>query len=237
MHVQSLETQPSEFGRATLVMGMVSAAAEEVVDMGELEVADEVLIGHEVSARAEDPDRDIVNLVSAGNLDAALRTLMRRHGTAVFRYCREELRDATLADDVHQHVFIQAHRDLLRFAGRSTVRTWLFAIARHRVLDAAKARRRAQAHIEDDDTADPTDLTPAAGEQIDDVRLREALVACVDKLGDHMRTAVLLRYQQGFTFEEMAEVCGEKPGTLQARVVRALPRLRACIEARTKGRL
>jgi RNA polymerase sigma-70 factor (ECF subfamily) len=229
--------QPSELGRAMLVLGMVSARAEEVVDMGELEVADEVLIAHEVSARAEDPDRDIVNLVNAGNLEAALRTLMRRHGIAVFRYCRAALGDAALAEDVHQHAFIQAHRDLSRFAGRSTVRTWLFAIARHRVLDAAKARRRAQAHLEKGSTAEPPDLTPMAGDQIDDLRLREALVACVGQLGEHMRTPVLLRYQQGFTFEEMAEICGEKPGTLQARVGRALPRLRACIEARTGCRL
>jgi RNA polymerase sigma-70 factor (ECF subfamily) len=237
MHVGPWMMQPSEFDGAMLVSGLDSVRAEEVVDMGELEVADEVLIAREMSARTEDPDRDIVNLVNAGNLEAALRTLMRRHGTAVYRYCREALGDAALAEDVHQHVFIQVHRDLTRFAGRSTVRTWLFAIARHRVLDAAKARRRAQAHITEGATADPPDLAPAAGDQIDDLRLRETLVACVDKLGEHMRTAVLLRYQQGFTFEEMAEICGERPGTLQARVGRALLRLRACIEVQTGGRL
>jgi DNA-directed RNA polymerase specialized sigma24 family protein len=52
-----------------------------------------------------------------------------------------------------------------------------------------------------------------------------------------MRTAVLLRYQQGFTFAEMARICGEKPGTLQARVARALPLLRAWIEAQTGSSL
>ena len=222
-----------------LVMGMFSAAADEV-DMGQLEVADEALFAQAVRARAEDPDRDIVDLALDGDLNAALRALMRRHGAAVFRYCREALRDTALAEDVHQHVFIQAHRDLPRFGGRATIRTWLFAIARHRVLDAAKSRRRALAHLENKDTLetiDPPDLTLTAGEQIDDIRLHEALIMCIDRLGEHMRTAVLLRYQQGFTFEEMAQVCGEKPGTLQARVVRALPLLRACIEVRTRGRL
>jgi RNA polymerase sigma-70 factor (ECF subfamily) len=234
MHVVSWEMRPPELGGSTPVMSMIAAAE---VDMGQLEVADEVLIAQEVCARAEDPDRDIVNLALNGDLNAALRTLMRRHGSAVFRYCREALHDRALAEDVHQQVFIQAHRDLPRFGGRATLRTWLFAIARHRVLDAAKSRRRALARIEDKDTSDPPDLTLTAGEQIDDVRLHEALIACIAKLGEHMRTAVLLRYQQGFSFEEMAEVCGEKPGTLQARVVRALPRLRACIEASTRGRL
>lgn len=44
------------------------------------------------------------------------------------------------------------------------------------------------------------------------------------------RDALLLRFQQDMSFEEMAEICAEKPGTLQARVARALPQLRERIE-------
>ena len=153
----------------------------------------------------------------------------------MYRYCRESLHDATLADDVHQQVFIEAHRDLRRFAGRSTMRTWLFAIARHRVLDAAKARRRRGAHVDDSPVTDAVDPRPAADERIDDARLRRALADCLAQLGEPVRAAVLLRYQQGFSFEDMAAVCHEKAGTLQARVARALPVLRACIESRTGG--
>jgi RNA polymerase sigma-70 factor (ECF subfamily) len=160
---------------------------------------------------------------------------MDRHGTAVYRYCREALRDATLADDVQQQVFIEAFRDLPKFTQRSSVRTWLFAIARHRVLDAAKSRRRAQSHIEEDDATSVPDPRPSASERIDDGRLRDALVACLEKLRASVRTALLLRFQQGFTFEDMSEVCREKPGTLQAQVTRALPVLRECIEGRTGG--
>ena len=56
------------------------------------------------------------------------------------------------------------------------------------------------------------------------------------ELAEPARTAVLLHYQQGFTFEEMAEICDERPGTLHARVSRALPVLRARIEARLGAR-
>jgi RNA polymerase sigma factor (sigma-70 family) len=182
-----------------------------------------------------DPDRDIVELINGGDLGPALTSLMRRHGTAVYRYCREELHDRTLADDVHQQIFIQAYRDLGKFAGRSTLRTWLFAIARHRVLDAAKSRRRAQAHIEEDDTADTPDPSPPPSERLDEARLEHALVTCLRRLGEHLRGVLVLRYQQGFTFEDLAVIYGKKPGTLQARVARALPTLRRCIEARTGG--
>jgi RNA polymerase sigma factor (sigma-70 family) len=189
------------------------------------------------AASTPDPDEDIRRLVEVGDRNDALRLLMERHGDAVYRYCREALADASLADDVQQQIFIEAHRDLPRFAGRSRVRTWLFGIARHRILDAAKARRRRAGHLADNDqvVALP-DPHPGADERLDDARLRAALAGCLEQLGEHVRAAVLLRYQQGFSFEDMAEVCQEKAGTLQARVARALPTLKLCIEGRTGGR-
>lgn len=199
------------------------------------------------ASRTEDADRDVIALIKRAGSGShqpghderatALRLLMHRYGTAVFRFCHQQLHDPTLAEDVHQQIFSQAYRDLTTYSGRSTLRTWLFAIARYRVLDAVKARRRARAYLEEDDMADAPDPTPQPGQRIDDARLIDALVECVGRLDVDTRTLVLLRYQQGFSFEEIAEICHEKPGTLQARVTRALPRLRRCIEARTGGKV
>jgi RNA polymerase sigma-70 factor (ECF subfamily) len=189
------------------------------------------------AGRAEDPDSDVLGLVANRDMTGALRRLMQRHGTSVYRYCREALRDKALAEDVQQQVFIAAFRDLPKFSGRSTVRTWLFAIARHRVLDAAKSRRRARSHVDGDDAIQVPDPRASPGERLDDARMHEALIACLQKLAPHVLTALLLRFQQGFTFEDMADVCHEKPGTLQAQVARALPALRTCIEGRTGGAL
>ena len=182
-----------------------------------------------------DRDSDVLDLVREGDVTGALQRLMQRHGDAVYRYCRTALNDAALADDVLQQVFVEVFRDLPRFAGRSTVRTWLLGIARHRVLDAAKQRRRTRARVEPDASADVPDARPSPGEALDDARLRAALVACIAELDEPVRTAILLRYQQGLTYEEMAEICDERPGTLHARVIRALRRLRDRIEARTRG--
>jgi RNA polymerase sigma-70 factor (ECF subfamily) len=240
MRMELLSTRASlvESGDArSSVRAASSARATEVAFKNVVFEAREVSTAPERAAHAEDPDRDIVHLIHLGDLTAASRHLMKRYGTMTYRYCREALRDPALADDVHQQIFLQAHRDLTRFAGRAKVRTWLFAIARNRVLDAVRSRDRARAHIEDRDATEVPDLSPGPGERIDDVRLRKALAACFGELGEHVRTAVLLHYQQGLTFEDMANICDEKPGTLQARVMRTLPKLRACIEARTGGRL
>jgi RNA polymerase sigma-70 factor (ECF subfamily) len=211
-------------------------ALENVV-LEESEATGKVDLVQARAPRDADLDRDLVYLIHTGDQAAALCHLMRRYGAAIYRFCREALRDPTLADDVHQQIFLQVHRDLARFGERSSLRTWLFAIARNRVLDAIRSHRRAHLHIEDRDTCDVPDPSPSPGERIDDIRLHQALAACFAELDEHMRTVVLLHYQQGFTFEDMAEIYGEKPGTLQARVMRTLPKLRACIEARTGGGL
>jgi RNA polymerase sigma-70 factor, ECF subfamily len=186
------------------------------------------------TARAESPDSDIRSLIAVNDRERALRLLMQRYGDAVARYCRTALGDDGAADDVLQQVFIEVHRDLHKYAARSALKAWVFGIARHRVLDQKRvqkrsAQRRRPLH---DNTSDPR---PLAHERLDKARVQHALAACLDELGEHVRTALVLRYQQGFSFEDMAQICEEKAGTLQARVARALPVLRDCLEARTGG--
>lgn len=163
--------------------------------------------------------------------------LMRRYGDAVYRYCRHMIGDAARADDVHQQVFIEAYRDIGRYAGRSSLRTWVFGITRHRCLDAMKGERRWVDRYKQDEPVDSADPRPSASEAIDDKQLTDALARCLDTLAPATRMAVLLRFQEGFTFEEMAAICRERAGTLQQRVARAMPVLRACVEQRTGGRL
>jgi len=185
-----------------------------------------------IRAAIADRDGDVLALIERGDTEGAVRRLMVRHGTAIYRFCREALHDAALADDVHQQVFIAAFNDLSTFRRCSTVRAWLFGIARHRILDAAKSRGRAHARIEEADPTELPDLCPSPSAVLDDAQLQEALVACMRELDEGLRVLLLLRYQQGLSFEEMAIACGEKAGTLHARVARALPVLRARIERR-----
>jgi RNA polymerase sigma-70 factor (ECF subfamily) len=200
------------------------------------ELAGELVSAAPSAVARADADADIVALAAAGDTAGALRRLMQRHGAAVYRYCREALRDAALADDVHQQVFLGAFHDLPRFRRRSTVRTWLFAIAHHRVLDTIKRLGRAQAHITDAELTEIPDPGPSPADSIDDARLRKALIASLDTLHESLRIPVLLRYHQGFSFDEIAVICGEKPATLRARVLRALPVLRASIESHLRPR-
>lgn len=232
LHERMLGREPAEHELADRVLALMHGTPLQQVVIGFATSAEYI-------ARAEtrtiapaivpDSDDDVLALVGRGEDRLAIQHLMQRHGAAVYRYCVIAIGDAALADDIHQQIFIEAFRDLPRFARRSTLRTWLLGIARHRVLDAAKRRRRARNHVEAARAAELPDLAPSAADGLDDAQLHAALAACVARLEAPARTAVLLRYQQAMSYEDMAVICGEKPGTLQARVARALRRLRTMI--------
>lgn len=193
-----------------------------------------VLVPAPPPAGAAAVDDDVTTALARGDLRGALGLLMRRYGAGVYRFCRQMLGDDALADDVQQQVFVQAFRDLPRFERRSSLRTWLYGIARHRCLDAIKIEgRRGRRFVldahpgEEDATGAPSPL-----ERLSQAEVARALDTCLDELAPAAKSAVLLRFREGFRYEEMADMAGERPGTLQARVARSLPVLRKCLERR-----
>jgi len=179
-----------------------------------------------------DPEAEALGAVAQGDWRRALTVLMQAYGSDLYRHCRQVVGDDALAEDVHQIVFVHAYRDLPGFAGRSTLRTWLYSIARHRCLDALKsARRRRRRFPLKRELPEVPDPAPGADANVRAAELERALMS----LDANVRIAVLLRYREGLTYEQMAEICGERAATLQARVARALPKLRRCLEPRGGG--
>ena len=176
------------------------------------------------------PEDEAREALARGDHRAALTILMTAYGRDLHRHCFQVLRDRDLADDVHQTVFVQAYRDLPGFAGRSSLRTWLYGIARHRCLDAMKIGARwRRRFVRAEPLPDAADERPRADAALAESGEVSALVAALAGLSIDTRIAVLLRFREGLTYEEIGAVCGERATTVQARVARALPRLRAAL--------
>ena len=128
-------------------------------------------------------------------------------------------------------------RTSARFQGRGNLRGWLFGIARHRCLDAAKSSRRHSQRYPLDAQAgkNQPDDRPDADGQLDQPRRSAVLRQCLQALDTGVRVAVLLRYEEGLAYEEIARMSRELAATIQARVARALPRLRECLESKGVG--
>lgn len=183
------------------------------------------------SARPSGEEDDIESAIRRGELRVALARIDERYGAALYRFVRNLMGADDVSDDVYQTVLIEAYRDLESFGGRSSLRTWLFSIARHRCLDALKANRRRAARFEStDDAPEVADLRPRVDERMSDEQVLAALARCLDQLPPELRMVLLLCFQEGFGYDDIARITRLRNETLRARVSRAMPALRACIE-------
>src|SRR4051812_8376179 len=71
----------------------------------------------------------------------AMRALFGRHRTTLYRWLVRLVGDAALAEDLLSEVFLDVWRQAAVFEGRSSVSTWLLAIARYKALSARRRRR------------------------------------------------------------------------------------------------
>ncbi len=179
------------------------------------------------------PEREALALLGRGDARGAVAVLVRAHGRDVFRFCVEQLGDAHAAEDMLQTVFIQALQAIRAYEPRSTLRAWLFGIARHRCQDAARARRRWLRVVEPQgDLPERADPGPSPEHGVAAAGFARALDECLAELAPKPRETLTLRFRAGLSYEEAAEASGEEVGTLRVRVARALPVLRRCLEAK-----
>ncbi|GLZ01129.1 sigma-70 family RNA polymerase sigma factor [Actinoplanes sp. NBRC 103695] len=131
------------------------------------------------------------------------------------------------ADDLVQETYLRAFGALPSFAGRSSVRTWLFAIARRVAADHLR-----QAYRRPPTAAVPDWAAAAEGvHQHGQTRFDEhvALEDLLARLPADRREAFVATQVLGLSYAEAAEVCGCPVGTIRSRVARARDELIALV--------
>jgi RNA polymerase sigma-70 factor (ECF subfamily) len=153
-----------------------------------------------------------------------LRELYRRYASELFGFATSALGDRELAEEVVQDVFAQ----LWRHAGdydqrKASVRTWLYAIARNRIIDAHRRAAARPKRAEDDASLDSAAEMDAA---LDHAVLRWQVTAALARLSPAHREVIRLAHYGGLTMREIAERTGVPLGTVKSRTSYALRHLR-----------
>jgi len=148
--------------------------------------------------------------------------LVHRHQAMVFGLALHFLQDRTAAEDVAQDVFLQLHRHLEALQSADHVTFWLRRVTAHRCID--RARRQPFRFLRLDAVPEP-----AAESHPRDPLLERRLRALVASLPAHARLAVILRYQEDLTPEEIARVLDRPVATVKSQLQRALKTLRTKI--------
>lgn len=175
--------------------------------------------------RSAAEDAVLVERLSADETGEAMRRLYRLFGGELYGFALNALGDRGSAEEIVQEVFLRAWRHAGSYdPGRATVRTWLYQITRHAIIDA---RRRAAVRpgLPHHDPAEE-----AEGASLEQAMLGWQVAAALERLTPEHRQMIRMSQFRGLTMREIAEHTGLPLGTVKSRTWYALRSLRLVLE-------
>jgi RNA polymerase sigma-70 factor (ECF subfamily) len=168
------------------------------------------------SAKADSlNDAAVVARVAASERDA-LAQLYSRYGAVLLRYLLQLTPDRTLAEEILQDTLLAVWKQARTYEGRSSVRTWVFGIARRQAHNHLRQRAVVT------DSVDVLEQMPSPDPDPQDALLttiaREELAEALGGLVPTHREVLLLVLIDELSYEEAAEVLGVPVGTVKSRL-------------------
>src|SRR5262249_43977210 len=130
------------------------------------------------------------------------------------------------AEDLFQETWVRVLDRGHLYDGKSRFDTWLFAVARHLVIDLHR-RKQPEPLI---DLAEPALDAPSPLDLYADQQRAATVHAAIDGLAAIHREVLLLRFQEDLSLEEIASLTGVPLATVKSRLYRAIEMLRQPLE-------
>jgi RNA polymerase sigma-70 factor (ECF subfamily) len=187
-----------------------------------------------------DDTDDALMLAYARGDASAFEHLYTRHKGPTYRYFLRHTSDRAAADELQQDVWLKVVRARERYAADARFTTWLYTLARHRLVDHWRAQRGTRFVSLDDDAADCDIDAATAGNVARDAA--DPLGLAIDAQAGHQlraalatvpapqRDAFLLHVEAGLSVGEIASLAAVPAETIKSRLRYAYRRLRAALE-------
>lgn len=166
---------------------------------------------------------------SEGNLELALRLIMRKYQSRLYQHIRRMVIDHDESDDLMQTTFIKVWENLSKFRNDASLYTWIYRIATNECLNhLSKKRKRFFIPIHDISGELESKLIAEASNSAHqiEVKLQKALLSLPDK----QRLVFNMRYYEDIKYEEMAQILNTSVGALKASYHHAYKKVEKIIE-------
>jgi RNA polymerase sigma-70 factor, ECF subfamily len=170
--------------------------------------------------------------VKAGD-DSSFELLLQRYRTPLIHFLQRMVRDAALAEDLAQEVFLRVYRARKDYSPSAKFTTWLFRIATNLALNALRDTRHRQLEVSLDEPPeeDAAPLEVASREVPVDERLMERdranqIRSAILRLPKKQRAAVLLHKYEDMEYSDIAKVLECSESALKSLLFRAYETLR-----------
>jgi RNA polymerase sigma-70 factor, ECF subfamily len=184
-----------------------------------------------LSARAADAtasDGQLLARIAHGDAEA-VAALYHRLERPLFAFLVKTLRDREAAADVLNDTMLDVWRQAGRFEGKSSVTTWIYAIAHHKAI--SWLRRRREVELSDEMAAEIADDAPSAEVRLAEADVAMAIARLMERLSVDHRVVLQLAYFQEFSVNQIAEILDCPENTVKTRMFYARQRLKTLLEA------
>lgn len=178
---------------------------------------------------------------------------IERHRPYLMRYASLQLRDAGAAEDAVQDTLIAALEGWDRFGGKSSVKTWLTGILKHKIIDHIRRQSREQPLVNEDDERSESDAVDALfkpdghwqnrpgdwgdpDRALENKKFIEALEWCTRNLPAKTARVFMMRDVMEMPTEEICKELAITPTHCWVMLHRARLSLRECLEIKWFGR-
>ncbi len=156
--------------------------------------------------------------------EVAFSQLYERVRKPVFSFIYRMVGNQALADDLLADVLFQVWESASQFRGESKAMTWLFTIARNRVI--SHLRKRSHEQLDEDKMGEMEDPSPSPSTILSDQERQKIMLGLLERISVEHREVLLLAYYQGMSLKEMSEVLDCSETTIKSRMFHARTKLR-----------
>jgi len=166
---------------------------------------------------------------------SAFNELLGIHEKRMYAVCLRMCANHEDAQDCLQESMLRIFRSISSFKGQSSFSTWVYRVTMNTCLDELRKKKNRQTTSLDglldsgwspSDDFDTPEHHTIAGEA------KSAIRSAISELPDDMRSAVVLRDIEGFSYEEISGMLGINVGTIKSRISRGREKLREKIRLR-----
>lgn len=164
------------------------------------------------------------------NAELSIDSVLTEISQPVLRYLERYVGNRSVAEDLQQETLLRIVRGLDAFDGRSSLKTWSFAIANHVAADYFRQPERRRQIVELDEAKDAADPDREIGERIIEDEMNQCVRQVIDSLPDSYRAALILYDLEELSIEQTAEACQCSIANAKIRIHRARLRLKESLQ-------
>jgi len=167
----------------------------------------------------QESQKELIEGCQRGDSEA-FRALFEKYKDAVYSIALRYAGEPAAAQDIAQDTFLKLFSTIGSYRGESAFEPWLYRMVVNSCLDQ-KRRKRRWAPLLDEVLSLLRTPDLSALDQVLRSEMSAQVRGVIDGLAPEQRIVVVLRYTQGLSYEEIAEILGCAPGTVASRLNRA----------------